>query len=91
MIQTQQVRSSHGQSSNHSQSNKIWKVIWVVKVCNKIKTFIWKACRDILPTKSNLTRRKILFDTGCEYCEDGVESIDHVLLRCTYFDKVWML
>ena len=27
MIQTQQLRSSHGQSSNHSQSNKSWKVI----------------------------------------------------------------
>ena len=89
MIQTQQLRSSHGQSSNHSQSNKIWKAIWAVKVCNKIKTFIWRACRDVLPTKANLTRRKFLFDVGCECCEDGVKSIDHILLSCTYADKVW--
>ena len=89
MIQTQQLRSSHVQSSNHSQSNKIWKAIWVVKICNKIKSFICRACRDILPTKANLTRRKVLFDARCECCEDGVESTDHILLSCTYVDKVW--
>ena len=89
MIQTQQLRPSHGQSSNYSQCNKIWKAIWAAKVCNKIKTFIWKACRDILPIKANLARRKILFDVGCECCEDGVESTDHILLSCTYSNKVW--
>ena len=89
MIQIQQLRSSHGQSSNHSHSNKIGKAIWAVKVCNKIKTFIWRACRDILPTKTNLTRRKFLFDVGCGCCEDGVESTDHVLLSYAYSDKVW--
>ena len=89
MIQTQQLRSSHGQSSNYSQCNKIWKVIWAANVCNKIKTFIWRACRDILPTKANLAGRKILFDARCECCEAGVESTDHILLSCTYFDIVW--
>lgn len=89
IIQTQHLRSSHGQSSNHSQSNKVWKGIWAAKVCNKIKTFIWRACRDILLTKANLARRKILFDAGCDCCEDGVELTDHVLLSCTYFDMVW--
>ena len=91
MIQTQQLRSSHVQSSNHSQSNKIWKAIWAVKVCNKIKNFIWRACRDILPTKANLTRRKVFiyFYAGCECCEGGVESTDHILLSCAYTDKVW--
>ena len=89
MIQTQQLKSSHGQSSNHSQSNKIWKAIWAIKVCDKIKTFIWRACRDILPIKANLTRRKFSFDAGCECCEDGGESTDHILLTCTYANKVW--
>ncbi|XP_075654730.1 uncharacterized protein LOC142624883 [Castanea sativa] len=88
MIQTQHLRSSHGQSSNHSQSNKIWKAIWAAKVCNKIKTYIWRACRDIFPTKANLTRRKKLFDAGCDCCEDGVESTDNALLSCTYADMV---
>ena len=29
--------------------------IWADKVCNKIKIFIWLACKNILPTKLNLT------------------------------------
>ena len=61
----------------------------MAKVCNKIETFIWRACRDILPTKANLAGRKFLFDVGCECCEDGVESTDHILLSCTYYDMVW--
>ena len=89
MIQTQQLRSSRGQSSNYSQCNKIWKATWAAKVCNKIKTFIWRAYRDILPTKVNLTRRKILLDARCDCCEVGVESTDHILLSCTYSDMVW--
>ena len=89
MIQTQQLRSSRGQSSNYSQCNKIWKATWAAKVCNKIKTFIWRAYRDILPTKVNLTRRKILLDAGCDCCEVGVESTDHILLSYTYSDMVW--
>ena len=89
MIQTQQLSSSHGQSSNYSQCNKIWKAIWAARVCNKIKTFIWRACRDIQPTKVNLARRKILLDAGCDCCEVGVESMNHIMLSCTYSDMVW--
>lgn len=42
-----------------------------------------------MPTTANLARRKILFDAGCDCCEDGVESTDHVLLSCTYSEMVW--
>lgn len=55
----------------------------------KIKYFIWRSCRDILPTKLNLTRRKIMHDVGCECCEDGGESIDRVLLRSQHAKEVW--
>ena len=64
-------------------------MIWAPKVCNKIKTFIWRACRDILPTKANLARRKFLFDARSGCCEDGMEFTDHILLSCTYSDMVW--
>ena len=64
-------------------------LLWIAKVCNKIKIFIWQACKDILPTKFNLTGRKILYDVGCECCENGEESIDHVLLCYPYAEEVW--
>ena len=89
IIRIQQLSSSHSQSSNHLQSNYIWKSIWAVKVCNKIKTFIWRACRNILPTKLSLTQRKILCDVGCDFCEYGEELIDHVLLCSPYAKQVW--
>ena len=60
----------------------------VTTMCLQI-FFIWRACRDILPTKVNLARRKILLDAGCDCCEVGVESTNHILLSCTYSDMVW--
>ena len=30
-----------------------------------------------------------MHDVGCECCKDGEESIDHVLLRCTYAKEMW--
>ena len=45
-----------------------WRTIWGIHVPNKVKTFTWKACRNILPTKDNLCHRHILTDPTCEAC-----------------------
>ena len=33
---------------------------------NKIKSFFWRACKNILPTKVNLRDRRIIHDPTCE-------------------------
>lgn len=34
---------------------KLWKGIWSLEVSNKYKNLVWRACRNSLPTKINLT------------------------------------
>ena len=43
-----------GRASNDQDQRLFWNTIWSLNISNKIKTFTWRACRNILPTKVNL-------------------------------------
>ncbi|XP_065637686.1 uncharacterized protein LOC136070942 [Quercus suber] len=47
-------------SSDGSQDRSFWKRIWQINVPHKIRHFAWRACRDILPLKTNLVKRNVL-------------------------------
>lgn len=63
--------------------------LWRLKVPNKIKVFGWTACQNILPTRVNLARRKILEDAYCELCKIALETGIHVLWECSVAQDVW--
>ena len=68
---------------------KVWKAIWKMQVPPKVKNFIWQACRNVLPTKQALMRRKIIADPICERCKLVVEDVEHALWSCPELDVVW--
>ena len=55
-------QQQHGlpRPSDNSVLKPLWKKIWGLQVPNKVKHLAWKACKDSLPTKTNLVRRKVL-------------------------------
>ena len=46
--------------------NVVWKVVWGLKVQNKIRNFIWRAIRNSILVKTNLVKRKVLIDDSCD-------------------------
>ena len=40
--------------SNTGMDRKLWKTMWSLNVPPKVRTFLWKACSNILPTHDNL-------------------------------------
>lgn len=48
----------------------LWKFVWKLNYPNKIKHFMWRACKNILPTNHLLTTRKVTSEDGCMLCED---------------------
>ena len=66
-----------------------WKRIWQLQVPPKIKNFLWRACRNALPTKQALMKRKITADPICERCVFAVEESEHALWPCPKLEEVW--
>jgi hypothetical protein len=74
--------------SNRSEE-KIWKGIWNSQIPNTVKTFMWRACQNLLPTRENLAKRKIITDPSCPICGLEAESIEHILWECSSSSDVW--
>ena len=56
---------------------------------HKIRVFMWRACSSILPTKTNLFKREIVSSNTCPTCQDGAESVLHILWDCAYAKECW--
>ena len=69
---------------------QVWKGIWQLQVPPKIKNFLWRACRNALPTKQASMKRKIIADPICERCLSAVEETEHALWSCLKLEVVWV-
>ena len=69
-----------GSSCRHKSS--IWKSIWQLQIPNAEKHFLWLACHEILPTRDNICKRKVLSDPSCPICERELETTFHALWQC---------
>nr|POF07442.1 putative ribonuclease h protein [Quercus suber] len=67
----------------------LWKKIWGLQVPNKVKHLAWKACKDSLPTKTNLIRRKVITEGYCDVCKLHQEDVVHTLFLCPALQPVW--
>ncbi|KAK9992957.1 hypothetical protein SO802_022660 [Lithocarpus litseifolius] len=81
---------SLGSSSNSQNISVFWKTLWHLKVPSKIRSFAWRACKNILPTKSNLHLRKVLDDQTYEAYSNEEETTGHVLWSCEKAQEVWL-
>lgn len=71
-------------STSNTVDNNLWKHIWNAKVSPKIKTFIWKACKNAIPTRANLYKRKLVDKHLCHVCQKAIEDVEHLLLTCPW-------
>ena len=77
------------ESSASSANTKIRHVLWNLKIPNKIKVFGWRACTDILPTRVNLVRRRVLTNDKCPICLREFENTIHAIWECAVVQDIW--
>ncbi|KAF7809749.1 retrotransposon protein, putative, unclassified [Senna tora] len=70
-------------------SAELWKSLWKLPVLSRFKTFLWRACLDILPTVDALERRGMSILDKCIWCNREDETAYHVLVECEVLNSVW--
>jgi hypothetical protein len=88
-LQKDLENSQLAETSSRRRDSAIWKYIWKLNLPNSEKVFFWRACQNILPTRENLKRRKIIPDAKCLVCEREEESTAHILWHCPSAKDVW--
>jgi hypothetical protein len=79
------------ESSQTREHSTLWKKVWALPIPNTEKNFMWRALNDILPTKDNLRRKKILQEPLCPICGLEPETTLHILWECQSSRDVWSL
>ncbi|KAF7810508.1 putative ribonuclease H protein [Senna tora] len=76
---------------SYSSSNRwvAYKGVWNMNVPPKIRNFIWRAYRNILPTCIVLRNRGIDIDNKCCMCNSEEETIRHALYGCSVLQDFW--
>ena len=71
-----------------NKKKEFWKAIWGLKCPSKVRHFMWRACKNILPTNYCLCLRKVSKGDKCRLC-GMVESSGHALWDCWMAEAVW--
>ncbi|XP_075668946.1 uncharacterized protein LOC142638766 [Castanea sativa] len=85
----EEVLNGEPSTSDLSLTKRLWKGVWRLQVPNRIKTLLWRAGFDSLPSKANLKKRKILNEDLCPGCKLKSESTFHALWSCTEHSPIW--
>ena len=80
-----------GAASDDSKQRRFWKLLWKINTPHKVRHFAWRACKDILPTKENLVRRKVLAEGTCEMCQSGLVTSGHLFWECERVREAWAM
>ena len=60
-----------------------------MRVPNLVKSLVWRAGRNALPTRMNLVRRHILTDAMCPECKVQPKDTLHALWFCSILQDMW--
>lgn len=77
------VQIQRGEEWTENSSGYVGKhvgtALWKLRIPSKIKVFGWRACHEILPTRLNLAKRRIIHNSVCLNCTRFPESTIHAL------------
>ncbi len=85
----QNSKNSNPECSHQGEPDPLWKTIWASRVPAKVKTFLWKACHESLPTKAGLFRRRVIPHPYCDHYHGAIEDTFHALWSCPVLAQVW--
>ncbi|CAL1407329.1 unnamed protein product [Linum trigynum] len=77
------------QNGVHSKGKaETWKKLWRLEVPPKVRQFMWRLAREILPTWVLVSHRNPRRGECCPFC-DQRETQKHIFLECQWASRIW--
>lgn len=73
----------------NDNQNALWDKVWSVQGPPKMCQFLWRACKGSLPVRLLRFHRHMHSSPMCTRCNNGEDSLCHVVLDCANFRTVW--
>lgn len=68
---------------------RFWRKLWGLQLPGKVVNFLWRACRNVLPTAMALHSKHVNLPVLCSWCHIHVEDAVHTLFNCCIAKEVW--
>lgn len=68
---------------------EFWKKLWKLKLPGKVLNFLWRACRNVLPTAEALGEKHVEIDRLCSWCRVYEEDTVHTAFTCCFARELW--
>ncbi|KAL6549455.1 hypothetical protein OROHE_008572 [Orobanche hederae] len=76
--------------TDHLQvTRRNWSALWKLKISPKVKHFLWRLCRGILPVRPNLIHRHINAAADYPWCTGVAETEKHLFISCPKAAACW--
>nr|GMD88293.1 uncharacterized protein LOC109154171 [Ipomoea batatas] len=66
-----------------------WRQLWKLPVPPKVKNFLWRCMRSVLPVREVLKTRHVWAGGGCPFCAAESETMEHLFCACPQTKQVW--
>lgn len=66
-----------------------WNKVWNLKLPGKVVSFVWRMCKDVIPTAVNLISKRVNMLDRCVWCQIAAEDGLHILFQCSFAREVW--
>ncbi|XP_019156592.1 PREDICTED: uncharacterized protein LOC109153209 [Ipomoea nil] len=66
-----------------------WDALWTLPIPPKVKNFLWRCARNILPVRDNLRTKHVWIGGGCLICGFVSETIEHLFGGCAFAQEIW--
>lgn len=67
-----------------SNNSGFWRKLWNLKIPSKVKHFMWRAINGCLPTRDNLSMKRVAVNNLCLMCSAFPEKTLHILVQCSF-------
>lgn len=83
------IKDAYSDLIGSHNSKEDWDLIWKIKVPGRIKIFLWKVSKYILPIKALIFSRIRRGNGLCMACNSAPENVRHVFWECSEVQVIW--